>query len=298
MMRRWLLTFTTALLLCPLLVWAESFSPDGGCTLVTSLTAHWDLDEASGTRVDAKGANDLTDNNTVTQATGIVSNAAQFTSATTEYLSLADNAALSTGDIDYTFAAWVYLDTIAGDTGIVNKHNTLNQKEYMMTTTTTQFRWFVSNDGTAESNVLASTFGNLSTATWYFVVVYHDSVNNLIGISVNNGAFDTTAHSTGSFDSTSPFELGRRDDAGATVYLNGRMDETGFWKKMLTSQELTDLYNGGSGNTYNAAGDCRRRVMLISRLPWLAERLCGAPPSPRPGSIGRAIHEARARCGS
>ena len=37
--------------------------------------------------------------------------AAQFTAANSEYLSRADNAALSMGDIDFTIETWVYMDT-------------------------------------------------------------------------------------------------------------------------------------------------------------------------------------------
>ena len=42
---------------------------------IDSLQGFWELlEEASGTRVDAHGANDLTDNNTVLQGTGKVGN--------------------------------------------------------------------------------------------------------------------------------------------------------------------------------------------------------------------------------
>ena len=42
-----------------------------GSALKTSLQAWWDLNEASGTRSDSENSNDLTDNNTVTDAAGI-----------------------------------------------------------------------------------------------------------------------------------------------------------------------------------------------------------------------------------
>src|SRR3990167_8248201 len=111
MLRR-LLIF--ALLLCPSSAWAESFTPDANCTLPTSLMAYFKLDEASGTRVDSKSTNDLTDNNTVTQAVGKVANAAQFTSANSEYLSIGDTLDLSTGDIDFTISGWMYPDSHPG----------------------------------------------------------------------------------------------------------------------------------------------------------------------------------------
>src|SRR5574341_2164717 len=77
-----------------------------------NLISFWELEEASGTRLDATASdNDLTDNNTVTQATGKVGNAAQFTRANTEYLSIAHNTSIACGDIDQTRCAWVYLDS-------------------------------------------------------------------------------------------------------------------------------------------------------------------------------------------
>src|SRR5689334_20334394 len=56
----------------------------------------WELEEASGTRVDRVTAtgNDLTDNNTVTQGTGIVGNCGQFTRANSKSLSHSSNASL------------------------------------------------------------------------------------------------------------------------------------------------------------------------------------------------------------
>ncbi len=43
--------------------------------LTDNLSAYWKLDEASGTRVDSAGSNDLTSNNSVGQAVGKLGNA-------------------------------------------------------------------------------------------------------------------------------------------------------------------------------------------------------------------------------
>lgn len=90
-------------------------------TLITDLAAYWKLDEASGTRSDSAGSSHLTDNNTVTQSSGRVGNAGQFTAANNEYLSVADNAALSSGDVDITVAGWIYLDATFEHKGVLSK---------------------------------------------------------------------------------------------------------------------------------------------------------------------------------
>ena len=90
--------------------------------LTDNLIAFWELEEASGTRNDAHGSNHLTDNNTVAQGTGKVGNCADFELDNSEYLSIADNAALSVGDEDFTIQAWFNIEANPGfRQGIVGK---------------------------------------------------------------------------------------------------------------------------------------------------------------------------------
>ncbi len=224
---------------------------NGHASLTTSLVAYWELEESSGTRVDVHGGNDVTDNATVTQQTGKLGQAAQFTAANSEYLSKTDNAALSTGDIDFTFAAWVYLDSKANNLPIVSKYAGGAQSEYALLYRNAvygdRFGFIVRNDPT-ETEVQANNLGSPSISTWYFVVGWHDSSANTINIQVNNGTVDSAAHSAGAFDSTSAFQIGAL--TAASYYMDGRIDEVGFWKKVLTAQERTDLYNNGSGLAY------------------------------------------------
>lgn len=242
-----------------------AFSTDSGCTLDDSLTAYWDLDESSGTRVDSVGSNDLTDNNTVGSVTGKQGNAASFDDANDEYLSIADNSDVSTGDIDFTIACWVRLDDKSNNYGIICKWgflNAANSREYRIfySSGADRFQFIVSSDGTAtnEVPVSADNFGSPSAGTFYFILAYHDSVNNEIGIQVNNGTADTVSHSAGVYDGTASLFFGALDVSGAIVPndLDGAIDEAGLWKRILTSQETSDLYNGGSGNTYDPSGVC------------------------------------------
>src|SRR5258708_7847472 len=55
--------------------------------ITDNLVSFWKLDEASGTRTDSVGSNNLTSNNSVGQSVGKVSNAAHFTATSNQYLS-------------------------------------------------------------------------------------------------------------------------------------------------------------------------------------------------------------------
>ena len=87
---------------------------------------------------------------------------------------------------------------------------------------------------------------------WYYIVCWHDSVNNQIAIQVNNGTPNTLPYSDGipihpSERERYPFVIG--DDTDVEP-LDGVVDEVGFWKRVLTPAERTALYNGGNGFAY------------------------------------------------
>lgn len=224
--------------------------------LTDSLISYWKLDEASGSALDAHGSNTLTENGTggIASTTGKISNCRDFEVADSDYFSKADNADLSTGDIDWTIAAWVQIESKgSGDDREITSKGDTDSFEFAFDFcfADDRFRLRVCS-GASFANlttVLANNFGSPSTATWYHVVCWHDSVNNVIGISVNAGTANTTAYSAGTFDSTKEFRIGGYNGFGG-IHWDGLIDEVGFWKRVLTSGERTSLYNSGSGLAY------------------------------------------------
>ena len=183
--------------------------------------------------------------------------AAQFTAADSESLSIADNAAMSTGDIDFSWAGWVYLDDKSADRQIAGKWDTAsNNREWNVgyDNTGDRFRFIVSPDGTStNTSVDADNLGSPSTGRWYFIVVWHDATANTINIQVDNGTVDSVAHTTGLSDQGGAFELGARN-GGAADFFDGRMVAGAFWKKVLTAAERTWLYHEGNGRIYGDIG--------------------------------------------
>ncbi|TMJ00815.1 MAG: LamG domain-containing protein [Alphaproteobacteria bacterium] len=219
-------------------------------SLLTNLVSYWKMDEASGNALDAHGSNDLTDNNGVGSATGKIGNARDLEQSSSQYFSHADNADLSTGDIDFTFAMWVKAESFPSFPVLLNKGVTSGTREYLLyyDTSASRFVWLVQDASTAETNVVANNFGAASTSTWYHVVVWHDAGNNQIGISVNAGTPNTSSTSGGVVDGAGTFSVGA--SPSQSLYWDGLIDEVGFWKRVLTSQERADLYAGGAGLAY------------------------------------------------
>ena len=173
--------------------------------------------------------------------------AAQFTRANSESLSIGDNTDLSTGNIDFTLAAWVYLDSKPGAgafMAIAGKYVSPN-REYRLIwdSVDDRFKFQVSDTGANAVTVIASTFGAPALGTWYLVKGWHDSVANTINIQINDGAVDSGAHSAGVYDGTAGFEIGA---ANTSSTWDGRLMCVGFWKSVLSSTLRTTLYNYGS----------------------------------------------------
>lgn len=218
--------------------------------LTDSLISHWKLNETSGARNDAHGANHLTDNNTVGYAAGLMGNAADFETGSSEYLSIADNADLSFADEDFAIAGWVNLESTGGYMALFSKGSADSLYlffEYVLAITSTGAPKF--SVASAGANTSVSWGSNLSTGTWYFLYAHHDSVNNQILLQVNNGAPVTASCSHGCKDGSAAFYLGAFSGGGGSYY-DGLMDSVSVWNRCLTSDERTTLYNSGAGLDY------------------------------------------------
>jgi hypothetical protein len=224
--------------------------------ITDNLVSFWELEEASGTRNDAHSTNHLTSNNAVGMATGKVGNAASLVRASSQTLSRATNASLETGDVSWTLCAWAKLDAaaVAGSHAIFGK--------YDGGAFDGEFQIYLDTDfgATAAYAILYSaagqrfaTTGNgaFSLNTWAFVVAWHDATADTINVQINNG----TIYSTATLGRSSSILSGAFVVGGFTTANNlfhGLIDQAGYWKRALTVDERTTLYNSGSGVAYAA----------------------------------------------
>lgn len=152
------------------------------------------------------------------------------------------------------------------------KSTSVSQFEYFLYINTNNIATFeVSSSGVSQTGqVSATSFGALGTATWYNVVGYHDAGNNLLAVGVNL-SMNSASYSLGVLSGSAPFVVGAVSN-GAGNFFDGRIDETGFWKKALTTQDRIDLYNAGSSNTYQTAFDTQPWASFdfgASSIRWL-----------------------------
>ena len=229
-----------------------------GANLLTSLISFWELEESSGTRVDAHGSNDLTDNNTVTSNTGKVGTCAQFTEANDEFLSHADTASLQTGDINFTYCAWIYIDSIANTfPRVIDKASVTGGALLYVRQENSRVTFAALDSGGGVAVEVLSTDA-LSTATWYFLCAWFQAdgagpwTEDNCYVSINDGTPDNAAQTAAPAAGNQTFRIGGNDVANRNW--DGRMDQFGFWKRVLTQDEITWLYNSGNGRAYAELG--------------------------------------------
>lgn len=227
--------------------------------LTDNIAAYWKFDQSSGNATDSVGTNTLTNNNTITYTAGKINNAAHIDSSTTQYFSITD-ASQSGLDItgDLSVALWVKYTTLPTD-GIRALHATKylragNQRSY--------YFGLVNNGGVYSLDLILSANGIAteekivnwapSTGVYYHVVMVFTAASSKYQFYVNGAqqGADQTGALTSIFNSTATFEIGQNDgDEVARSYVFDQ-DEMGIWSRALTSSEVSQLYNSGSGFTY------------------------------------------------
>ena len=212
-------------------------------SLLTNLISYWAFESLL---VDSVGPNLLTNNNGVTQATGLVGKAASFAAASTQRLSVTSNSSQNPSG-SFTWDGWINPTTVSGSFGVVHNSQTdLHGQGYLVVIASGTLQLFTFNAGTTQGNVSVS----LSANVWTYFRAWYDAVAVTVNIQLNNGAITTATALGPPLTSTFPLIFGTMDTGNSAEYYNGLMDEFGFWSRVLTTAESTARYNAGAGNTY------------------------------------------------
>ena len=178
--------------------------------------------------------------------------AAHFGSSNPSFLTIADAADLSSGDVDFTWCGWFKPTSLTVTKTLFGKYNeTGNQREWLLRITSSNFHIRVSTDGI--TNIIDQSFATSvpSLNNWHFVVFRHDAINNQVVVRINATDY-TFALTGGILDGTSSFQIGTFNSG--TDSFDGDVDSLAKWNRYLSNAELDFLYNSGSGKVYSDLG--------------------------------------------
>jgi hypothetical protein len=206
--------------------------------------------------VGSHNGNVLTNTGAAPLGTGKIGGAVQL-NGTNQHLSLADSAAFSTGDVDHWLSAWFLADVLTAATfpNIAGKSSsTIGSHEYALQATASTGTLSFFTGGSAQKT--ATTTATFTAGGYHFGMGYYDAVGDLVGVSLDGGAFVTAATAgVAPPDSSSAFRIGGRGPTPDRLW-PGRIDSVCFGKApalgiAALATEIRDyLWNAGAGRPY------------------------------------------------
>lgn len=230
-----------------------------GHSLLNGLVAYWPLDDSREPSANS-GWRDLHSGMKLSQGSGGPPSNAQgvygaqaslFETVNSEYLLRASEAALQVADIDFTFSAWVYPVSLpAAAARVVSKRaNGTTSHEYDLYVETGGKVGFFLRTAAGTQFGLEGASTTVTTSAWHLIWGWHDASADTVNVQVNSGAVDSiTSSGNVPTTNTSEFQIGSLQQVARPW--DGRIMGVSFWKRVLTAEERTYLYNGGIGRKY------------------------------------------------
>lgn len=221
----------------------------------------FNFNESSGNATDA--VNSLSGVNTsVTYSTGKINNAAYFNGSA--YFTVADNALLEPTNA-ISFGGWAYISSTSSFQMLTAKgENAGDTRSYEMRCSGTTTKIEVQMRVGGGSFTQARTTTAIGTGAWKHVIFTRNGTTQKIYIDSVSDTLESNVTNAADIDySTDDLWIGQRNGG---LRFNGRLDMWGLWAVELTSSEVSELYNGGTGAEYPFSGASFTPTPLIHMM--------------------------------
>ncbi len=245
------LSFIGLLLAPSISLAATKFPIDTGGTLTTGLVSYYKL----GDTYDFYGSNNGTNNNGVTFSSGKVNNGANFVRASSKNIGISQPNSFGSA---YSVSAWINPSSLPASNGNYHFAVGVESSGFGLTLLnsggTQQVRSYHTN-AAVNSDKGAAYNVSLTTGTWYHLVATWNG--SVITLYLNGSSVATSSWSDIQTGGGTNSHIGSWIGASPSHFWDGSIDEVGIWSKALSTTEISDLYNGGNGQTMCTIGsDC------------------------------------------
>jgi len=208
--------------------------------LNTDLVSYYKLDETSGTVLDAYGSNDGTNNGATPNVAGKINTAYDFELSENDNINLGNSFTGVYGEEQFSISVWFNGESFGTLNDILSDHQSLGDSGTAIMFRPQRFSY---NTGTTLEH-WDITEGTINTGTWYHYVI---TKNNTHFTFYKDGSFIETHADTGIIRTQTRALLIGNDNSNSNGF-DGKIDEIGIWNRALSPDEVTQLYNSGSGN--------------------------------------------------
>lgn len=213
-------------------------------TLNSQLVSYWTLNETTGTFFDSLGRNNFTTVVALHNATGKINFSAQFNGSNSHITTTTMGFPNASGT-SFTLNHWVYLNTTGNNIQVLGWQDSSGSARIQSFVDISKFlfRSNVMSGGDLDTGVSATV------GSWFMITYrYNNSATNIS--TWTNCNYRTSEASTYNANSGNIFIVG--EDPAGSFDFNGSVDEIAVWNRSLTDAEICDLYNAGSGITYQS----------------------------------------------
>jgi hypothetical protein len=212
--------------------------------LTDGLVGYWKFDENTGvTAVDSLAINNCALTNII-WVPGKINSGIYFKGPSTT--SVADPTFNINFNEDFSVNAWYKLDDITHINyvifGAYYNPNNYYMLLYRADTNGITLQYKIAGGLTSYITSTSSNNTNLN------MITLTRSGNNIV-IYIN-GVSKGTGTVSGTFDANLNLTIGKLADGSTNNIMLGMIDEPGIWNRVLTPEEITELYNSGAGNSY------------------------------------------------
>lgn len=206
--------------------------------LTDNIISYWKL---NGNATDELGVNNGTANS-VSWVAGKIGDCADFAGTSGSDIQLSTTSSLTN---NLTFSFWYYHSSTARQGLYAKTDGSGNSSSSWVFEVNSSNIYFTLYSGSSAYSTVTTT--TLSTNTWYFITGTYDG--STVKVYLNATLEGSASMSVNINNITQTTVLGQ---FGSYTGLpcSGYIDEVGSWSRALSSTEITELYNGGTGLTY------------------------------------------------
>lgn len=222
---------------------APPFRFKGGSQALSGFyTSFWKLSNTA----DEIGSHTLTNNNGVTFSAGKLGNAANFSAASSQSLSVADAADLRSAS-QFTITFWIKWSSASLNVVFLAKDSSTD-REFTLDRSSAGLRFYFS--GTTGITAGGPTIP--ADSAWHNVIAWYDGSvagHHTCNEVVDNGTVVTVdVGSANPPTGTASFRIGGRDFVGAEGYVTASIDAVGWAQgKIPTAPQRAAIWNAGNG---------------------------------------------------
>ncbi len=224
--------------------------PQGTGRLDSGLAGYWKMDDGSGTSAtdSSTNANTGTLTNGPTWTTGQIGGAVSF-DGTDDYIDAGDQSSLEVNGNSLSIGGWFRIGAYpSGNRAflITKGGASSSYYEYELSINgfnSNKFRFAVYNSTGISAYIYVDSNSVPALNTWFHVLAIWDKDTVSARLYFNGALENTSTTTSGSLHTnrTSNFNIGRRSDSAETE-LTGKADEVRIYNRVLSSDEVADLY--------------------------------------------------------